>query len=183
MVLTNDDSLAHRLRISRVHGAQPKYYHKFIGGNFRIDAIQAAVLNVKLNYLDDWTGSRSKNADTYRELFLRCGLDSMKGFLLPQSVYASSDASFAHIYNQFVLRTPKRDELRSHLSARGISSEIYYPLPFHLQECFAHLGYRKGDFPQAEIASNSVLALPIYPELGRKELSYIVEKIAEFYKG
>ena len=158
----------------RVHGSQPKYYHRFIGGNFRLDALQAAVVSVKLNHLDVWTSARQENADTYRRLFADAGLDSVQ---LPV------EKQNRHIYNQFVIRvSEQRDELRRFLLDNGIGTEVYYPVPLHLQDCFAYLSYREGDFPNSEQAANQTLALPIYPELTKAQQSYVVEKIEEFYK-
>ena len=173
-VITNDDVLAERLRLLRNHGGQPKYHHAVIGGNFRLDAIQAAILAVKLPYLEAWTRSRRANADRYRELFSGAGV--------PAEVRLPEDAP-GHIYNQFVIRAPRRDALREFLSTAGVGTEIYYPVPFHLQGCFADLGYKRGAFPVAERACEEVLALPIFPSLGFEHQTYIVERIARFYRG
>ncbi|MFQ5543738.1 MAG: DegT/DnrJ/EryC1/StrS family aminotransferase [Nitrospiria bacterium] len=181
MVTTNDAELAEKVRILRVHGGKPKYYHGIIGGNFRLDAIQAAVLNVKLNYLDQWTGQRQENAANYRLLFERKGLLGTGNIHLPEAVYEKSSVSHHHIYNQFVIRVPNRDALRDALNKHGIVSEIYYPVPFHLQKCFHHLGYQAGDFPASELAAKETLALPIYPELTEKMQETVVEKIRQFY--
>jgi dTDP-4-amino-4,6-dideoxygalactose transaminase len=181
MVVTNDENLAERLRILRVHGSHPKYYHKVIGGNFRLDAIQAAVLNVKLNYLDGWTKRRQENADRYRALFRQSGLAQRGIIRLPEAVYRESGARHHHIYNQFVLRAERRDDLIRHLKRREIGAEIYYPVPFHLQECFRYLGYREGDFPEAERAARETLAIPIYPELTVDQQTQVVEAITSFY--
>jgi dTDP-4-amino-4,6-dideoxygalactose transaminase len=175
LVTTNDDALAHQVRLLRNHGMEPKYFHRMIGGNFRIDAIQAAVLRVKLPHLAGWTNARRANAARYRALFADAGLASAIG--LP-----SERADRFHIYNQFVVRVPDRDGLRRHLDAAGIGTEIYYPVPFHRQECFAHLGYRAQDFPHAEKAAAEVLALPIYPELTAEQQTYVVEQIAAYYQ-
>jgi dTDP-4-amino-4,6-dideoxygalactose transaminase len=176
LVTTNDDALAHRLRLLRGHGAEPKYFHKIIGGNFRLDAIQAAVLHVKLPHLERWTEGRRRNAGRYRALFRRAGMDGVVG--LP-----TEPAGRHHIYNQFVIRASRRDALRAHLESAGIGTEIYYPVPFHLQECFASLGHRPGDFPVSERAAAETLALPIYGELTEAQQRHVVDAIAAFYGG
>ncbi|MCP9451776.1 MAG: DegT/DnrJ/EryC1/StrS family aminotransferase [Nitrospira sp.] len=181
MVVTNDRDLANRLKILRVHGSHPKYYHKMIGGNFRLDTIQATVLNVKLNYLDGWTKRRQDNAERYRSLFQQSGLVRRGVVRLPEAVYRESGVKHHHIYNQFVLRVERRDELMAHLKQNEIGAEIYYPVPFHLQECFGYLGYREGDFPEAERAAKETLAIPIYPELTVDQQTQVVEAIASFY--
>ncbi|CAB5111226.1 Aminotransferase, DegT/DnrJ/EryC1/StrS family [Olavius algarvensis associated proteobacterium Delta 3] len=174
VVTTNSDSLCKRLKILRVHGSAPKYYHRLVGGNFRLDAFQAAIVSVKLNYLDGWTSERQRNAETYRQLFGDAGLEDR--ITLPV------ERENRHIYNQFVIRVVSdRDDLRKFLADAGIATEVYYPVPLHLQECFADLGYRKGDFPVAEQAAECSLALPIYPELTRDQQAYVVEKIRDFY--
>jgi dTDP-4-amino-4,6-dideoxygalactose transaminase len=172
MVLTDDEARAERLRVIRVHGSKPKYYHPIVGGNFRLDALQAAILRVKLKYLPQWSQDRRRNAQRYRALFEQQGLTSR--IVLPGDVPG-------HIYNQFVIRCPRRNELREYLHESGIDTEIYYPLPLHLQECFRELGYRKGDFPHAEAASDESLALPIYPELTEEQQAYVVERVGSFY--
>jgi dTDP-4-amino-4,6-dideoxygalactose transaminase len=175
MVVTNDAALAERVNILSKHGSQPKYYHKFVGGNFRLDALQAAVLRVKLKYLDGWSEERQGNAATYRRLFHEAGLADVIG--LPVELpYAR------HIYNQFIIRSARRDELMAHLKAHKIGTEIYYPVPMHLQECFADLGYKAGDFPHSEAAANESLAIPIYPELTEEMLRSVVNAIATFYE-
>jgi dTDP-4-amino-4,6-dideoxygalactose transaminase len=172
MVTTNSEGVYDRLRIMRVHGSMPKYYHKVVGGNFRLDALQAAVLIVKLRHLDDWTRKRIENARLYRRLFKEEGLD---GFVLPLEIEKR------HIYNQFVIRVEAgRDELRQFLSEKGVGTEVYYPVPLHVQECFGYLGYKPGDFPVSEEAAAKTLALPIYPELREDEIGYIIEVIKEF---
>ena len=164
-----------KLHILRVHGSHPKYYHRYIGGNFRLDAIQAAIVSVKLKHLDGWTGARQKNAQRYAKLFAEAGLD--KKIKLPVQKESR------HIYNQFVIEVPeKRDDLRNHLNNAGIGNEVYYPVPLHLQECFAYLGYREGDMPVSEHAALHTIALPIYPELTEDMQAYVVEKIREFYQ-
>ena len=174
IVTTNSDNFNHNLQILRNHGADPKYYHKIIGGNFRLDALQAAIVSVKLKYLDSWTRGRQKNAAKYKELITSSSLN--KHIILP------AENQTRHIYNQFVINlTKKRDELRIFLQDSGIGIEIYYPVPMHLQECFRYLGYKKGDFPAAEYAAEHTLALPIYPDLSEKQIEYVVERIGAFY--
>ena len=182
MVVTNDSDLAERTRILRVHGSKPKYYHKLIGGNFRLDTIQAAVLNVKLNYLDEWTKRRQENADRYEALFQQSGLAQKGSIRLPEAVYRAAGVKHYHIYNQFVLRAERRDDLMAYLKQKGIGTEIYYPVPFHLQECFQSLGYRHGDFPESERAAKETVALPIYPELTSAQQAEVVEAISNFYR-
>lgn len=173
IVTASSEELHEHLKIIRVHGSRPKYYHKFIGGNFRLDALQAAVVSVKLKYLDEWSRGRQENAKTYRTLFAESGLEGIK---LPV------EKENRHIYNQFVIQVPeKRDELRRFLQQEEIGTEIYYPVPLHLQECFAYLNYKKGDCPISERAATHTLALPIYPELTDDQQAYVVEKIKEFY--
>jgi dTDP-4-amino-4,6-dideoxygalactose transaminase len=179
MVVTSDDGLAERLRLLRNHGAQPKYYHRIVGGNFRLDTIQAAALLVKLRHLDAWHEARQKHADLYRELFRQAGLVGTVG--LPEVVDPTPGVR-SHIYNQFVIRTPNRDALREFLTAQGIGTEIYYPVPFHLQECFGDLGHKAGEFPESERAAHETLALPVYPELMPEQQAYVVERVAAFHK-
>jgi dTDP-4-amino-4,6-dideoxygalactose transaminase len=182
MVVTDDSRLAEKIRVLRVHGGKPKYYHKLIGGNFRLDTLQAAVLNVKLNYLDGWTKRRRENAERYRVLFRASGLLEKPGVVLPEAQYAGTGAVTDHIYNQFVIRVPDRDRLREFLKENGIGTEVYYPVPFHLQECFRSLEYREGDFPEAERAARETVALPIYPELTREMQQAVVDAIKGFYQ-
>ncbi len=172
MVVTSDAELAEALRILRVHGSKPKYYHRIVGGNFRLDALQAAVLRVKLKYLMRWTEARRNNAIRYRILFSEMGL--------PEWISLPEDRP-GHIYNQFVARLPSRDRLKAFLQEKGVETEVYYPLPLHLQECFRGLGYQKGDFPRAEAAACDSLALPVYPELTEAQQRYVVSQIKEFY--
>jgi dTDP-4-amino-4,6-dideoxygalactose transaminase len=179
MVTCADDALAAKIRALRNHGMEPRYFHKWIGGNFRIDAIQSAVLSVKLPHLDEWGAARRKNAARYREGLIARGLD--KVLTLPVDPWAGTGTENHHIYNQFIIRSTKRDALRKHLNDSGIGSEIYYPLPLHMQECFRDLGCREGDFPESERASRESLALPIYPELSPAQVDYVVEKIAKFH--
>jgi dTDP-4-amino-4,6-dideoxygalactose transaminase len=180
MVVCNDDALAAKIRALRNHGMEPRYYHKWIGGNFRIDAIQSAMLHVKLPHLDAWSTQRRERAAFYRREFAGRGLDRRIG--LPLESFAASGVELSHIYNQFVIRLPERDALRAHLTAAGIGTEIYYPLPLHMQECFRYLGYREGDFPESERAARETLALPIFAELTGDEQRYVVEQIAAFFR-
>jgi dTDP-4-amino-4,6-dideoxygalactose transaminase len=176
LVVTNDDALAHRLRLLRTHGAEPKYFHKVIGGNFRLDTLQAAVLHVKLPHLAQWTEARRRNAARYRDLFAARRV--AEHVCVPRE-----RAGDYHIYNQFVIRARDRGGLRRHLQAAGVGTEIYYPVPFHLQECFAQLGYTRGAFPHAEEAAGSVLALPVYAELTPSQIEYVVDCVAHYYEG
>jgi dTDP-4-amino-4,6-dideoxygalactose transaminase len=172
MVTTNSKDLYERLMIMRGHGAKPKYYHRMIGGNFRLDALQAAILIVKLKYLDQWTAGRQENAKTYRDLFQKAGLSEVT---LPVEKHKR------HIYNQFVIRlNDRRDELREFLNAEGIGTEVYYPLSLHVQDCFKYLGHKPEDFPESMDAAATTLALPIYPELKREQLETVVQEIKEF---
>ena len=173
MVITNDEKLAEIVKVLRVHGGKPKYYHRIVGGNFRLDALQAAILRVKLKYLESWKEARRNNAGRYRSLFEEMGL----------SKYVSAPADSAgHIYNQFVARFPDRDRLKRFLREKRIETEVYYPVPLHLQDCFSDLGCRSGDFPNAEAAARDSLALPVYPELTEEQQRYVVEQIREFYQ-
>jgi dTDP-4-amino-4,6-dideoxygalactose transaminase len=172
MVVTNDKDMAMKLSILRVHGGEPKYHHAVIGGNFRLDALQAAVLRVKLKYLSLWTQARRLNATRYRNLFAQSGV--LEKVTLPEDVPG-------HIYNQFVIRCADRDALKAFLRRQGVETEIYYPIPLHLQKCFEYLGHKEGDFPRAEAAALDALALPIYPELTEEQQSYVVEQISAFY--
>jgi dTDP-4-amino-4,6-dideoxygalactose transaminase len=175
-VTTNDRRLATQLRLLRNHGMEPKYYHHIVGGNFRLDAIQAAVLRVKLPHLDAWTAGRQRNAQRYRALFGEAKLTGI--------VRLPTEAGHrTHIYNQFVVRVPDRDRLKQHLDAAGIGTEIYYPVPFHLQKCFVSLGYKAGAFPQAELAAQDSLALPVYPEMTEAQQATVVDTIKSFYLG
>jgi dTDP-4-amino-4,6-dideoxygalactose transaminase len=169
MIITNNEQLYGRLKTMRNHGANPKYYHRFIGGNFRLDAIQAAVLLVKLSHLDEWSEARRRNAAFYDEMFADTVIDTP--YINPDCV---------SIYNQYVIRIPNRDEVMALLRKENIGCEIYYPCPMHLQECFSNLGYKQGDFPEAETASKEVLAIPIYPELTINMRDYVAEKILSF---
>jgi dTDP-4-amino-4,6-dideoxygalactose transaminase len=175
LLTTNDEAFAHDVRLLRNHGAEPKYFHKIIGGNFRLDALQAAVLRVKLPHLDGWSARRRENADRYDRLFRESA--AADRITLP-----ARDPDCHHIFNQYVVRVashgPGRNNVRARLDAAGIGSEIYYPVPFHLQECFASLGYRKGDFPVAEAAAAETLALPIYSELTEAQQREVVSGVA-----
>jgi len=173
LLTTEDDRLAKRARLLRTHGQEPKYYHHLVGGNFRMDALQAAVLRVKAPHLADWTKGRRANAARYRTLFAAAGVDG--DVSLP-----TEPPDRLHIFNQFVIRTPERDALKRHLDSRGVGNEIYYPVPFHLQPCFAHLGHRRGDFPHAERAAAESLAIPVYGELSRDQQEFVVSAVAEF---
>ncbi len=175
IVTTNDEKLYQKLIYLRNHGAHPKYYHKMIGGNFRLDAIQAVVLDIKLKYLDGWTGGRQSNAEYYKKGFLERGLN--KAVKTPTVI-----EKYRHIYNQFILRVQNRDALLSYLKEHNIGSEIYYPVTFNNQECFAYLGYKKGDFPHAEKAADETISIPIYPELTSGQKDYVMNTIQEFYK-
>lgn len=184
IVTTNDEDTAEHIKILRVHGGKPKYYHKVIGGNFRFDPMQAAIIKVKLPFLNKWHAARQKNANTYNNLFANSGLVENSLVIIPARVYASENENFKfdHIFNQYIIRVKERDMLKAHLKERGIVTEIYYPVPFHLQECFEYLGYKSGDFPESERAAIETLALPIYPELTFEQQRYVVESIKEFYK-
>jgi dTDP-4-amino-4,6-dideoxygalactose transaminase len=179
MIVCRDDALAKRLRHCRQHGMEPRYYHHFIGGNFRLDEIQAAILGVKLPHLDEWSAARRRVADNYRDEFARVGL--MQRIALPAEPYREAGLTNHHIYHQYVIRTPEREGLREHLTRKEVGTAIYYPLPLHEQECFRYLGYRTGDYPESERAARETLALPMYPELSAEAQRYVVESIAEFF--
>lgn len=185
MVVSNDAKLAERVRLLRNQGQKPKYFSQEVGGNFRLDALQAAVLRAKLPHLDDWTAGRQRNAARYRELFAASGLSVVHGEL-----GAGADVALPvelpghrHVYNQFVIRTSRRDELRTFLADRQIGSEVYYPQPMHLQSCFASWGYARGAFPASERAADESLALPIYPELTDGMLTTVVDAVKTFVRG
>lgn len=179
MVICRDDAFAERLRICRQHGMEQRYFHNFIGGNFRLDEMQAAILAVKLPYLDRWSAARRGVADFYGEEFRR--LDLTGQLSLPPEPYRDRGLTNHHIYHQYAIRTPRRDALREHLTHKEIGTAIYYPLGLHEQKCFAYLGHHAGDFPETERAARETLALPIYPELSRESQRYVVESIAEFF--
>jgi dTDP-4-amino-4,6-dideoxygalactose transaminase len=174
LVTTNDETLADRLVDMRVHGMRPKYVHHFVGGNFRLDALQAAILRAKLPRLPGWIARRQAGAAHYRELVARAGLDGK--VRLPEEIPGRG-----HTYHQFVVRVDRRDSLREHLAKQGIGAEVYYPISLHEQQCFAGLGYRRGDFPESERAEAEVLALPIFPELRPDERERVVAEISSFY--
>jgi dTDP-4-amino-4,6-dideoxygalactose transaminase len=174
MCLTNDAALAERMEVLRVHGGKPKYHHALIGGNFRIDELQAVVLSVKLRRLDEWTAGRQRNAAFYDAAFGRARLEG--AVQTPRAAHGGR-----HAYNQYVIRARERDALRAHLTGAGVGTEVYYPIPLHLQECFAYLGGKPGDYPHSELAAAECLALPIYAELSESQLQYVVDAIADFY--
>jgi len=177
LLTTNDLEMAETLRTLRSHGAKKKYYHDRVGINSRLDSLQAAILRVKFRYLDQWAHARRANAQRYSELFRNAGLVSSESIGLP----AESESSL-HVYNQFVIRARDRDKLRACLAERGVGTEIYYPVPLHMQACFKDLGYQSGDFPESERAAEEALAIPVYPELGANAQAYVVETIASFYR-
>ena len=196
-VTTNDPKLAEYMKVLRVHGGQPKYFHKFVGANFRLDALQAAVVQIKLRYLDEWTAGRQRNAALYNNIFTEAGLTAGDDPALVLPAESSEVGQYAqrnstteapfkgqrHIYNQYILRVrDRRDELRAFLSERNIGNEVYYPVPLHLQECFAEWGYSAGDFPESERAANHTIAIPIYPELSEEQIHAVVAGIAAFYE-
>jgi dTDP-4-amino-4,6-dideoxygalactose transaminase len=172
-VVTDDADFADTLKLLRTHGGRPKYFHKVVGGNFRIDALQAAVLRIKLRHLSKWSQARRDNAARYRELFAAASL--------PPEVLVPEDTP-EHVYHQFTIRAPNRDALRAALKDQGIGSEVYYPHPLHLQECFADLGYKAGSLPHTELAAAESLSLPVHPDLDADDQAYVVESIANFYR-
>jgi dTDP-4-amino-4,6-dideoxygalactose transaminase len=179
MITTSSEQTAEGLKVLRNHGSKPKYYHRLVGVNSRLDALQAAVLRVKLKHLDGWSEKRKSNAARYRELLSARGLASPAGPIgLPVAV-----DGYRHIYNQFVITVDRRDDLRDHLTRAGVGTEVYYPVPLHLQECYRYLGYRRGDFPLSESAALRSLALPIYPELTAEMQQYVVDQIGKFCEG
>lgn len=190
LVVTMDEELGEKLKIMRVHGGKPKYYHGMIGGNFRLDAIQAAVLKVKLPHLDGWSEKRRENAELYTKLFVEAGLaegtgkveyDSNNKVLLPEAVYQATGHKNYHIYNQYVIRVgAQRDALRAFLNENGIGNEVYYPVPFHRQECFAYLNANDADYPHSNAAAEESIAVPVYPELSKEQVEYVVSKVSEF---
>jgi dTDP-4-amino-4,6-dideoxygalactose transaminase len=199
MVVTNDSKRADKLRCLRVHGSKPKYHHKLIGGNFRLDALQAALVLVKLKYLDAWTSARQHNARRYEMLFAEAGVEVAESRTCSPYIAHTSQGSPAaglservpelllpsvvtsrHIFNQYVIRVMHRDRLKAALEANGVKTEIYYPVPMHLQECLASLGHSEGAFPESERAARETLALPIYPELTEEQARYVVECVQDF---
>lgn len=175
MCVTSDPILAERLRVLRVHGGSPKYHHAVIGGNFRLDELQAAVLLVKLKHLDGWTARRQENACYYNRAFAKAGLEGHVS--TPQWLHG-----YRHIFNQYVLRVDRRDQLRDHLTSGRIGSEIYYPIPLHMQKCFDYLGYRPEDCPESYRAASETLAVPIYPELAHEQIQHVIDTIVAFYR-
>jgi dTDP-4-amino-4,6-dideoxygalactose transaminase len=180
MIVCQDNQLAQELRSFRDHGMEPRYCHSVVGGNFRLDEIQAAILAVKLPHLESWSAARRAAADYYGSEFARLGLTEK--IVLPAEPYRDRGVTNHHIYHQYVIRTPKRDALRHHLTKREIDTAIYYPFGLHEQKCFAYLGYKKGDFPETERAARETLALPIYPEISHEAQRYVIEAIAEFFE-
>ncbi len=180
LVVSKYEDNVEMVRILRNHGGKIKYYHDYIGGNFRLDNLQSAVLLIKLKYLEDWHSKRQKNAETYNRLFRERGLEEF--VKTPKALYKDSGVKNYHIFNQYVIRVKDRDNLKKHLNANNIGCEIYYPLCFHMQKCFEYLGYKEGDMPVAERVSKEVLAIPVYPELTLEQIEYVVSKIEEFYK-
>jgi dTDP-4-amino-4,6-dideoxygalactose transaminase len=193
MVVTNDPGRAEKLTILRAHGSKPKYYHRMVGGNFRLDALQGAIVSAKLPHLDGWTEGRRRNAERYNQLFAESGMkvcntrqwsedrrplsDDPSGL----HVVLPTEVTDRHVFNQYVIRVSPRDELKADLQKKGIGTEIYYPVPMHAQDCFRSLGYRMGDFPESEGAAAQTLALPIYPELTDEQATYVVHCIREFF--
>ncbi len=175
LVTCQSDALAEKVKLLRTHGAKPKYFHSMIGGNFRLDALQAAFLAAKLPKLDTWSEGRARNAEQYTQLLKSAGL-SKDLLTVPEAVFAG------HIWNQYTLQTPHRDALRKHLSEHNIGSEIYYPEPMHTQSCFSHLGYKAGDFPVSERLAKQSLSIPVFPELSAAQLNYVAETIISFLK-
>ncbi len=171
MIVTQDAGRAEKLRILRGHGSKPKYYHKVIGGNFRLDALHAAVVTAKLPHLDGWTAARQRNAKTYDRLLAESGAPVDLPVVMTDR----------HIFNQYVIRAPRRNELQTFLKSKGVGTEVYYPVPMHLQECFAYLKHAAGSFPESERAANETLALPVYPELSEAQLRYVVDCVREFF--
>ena len=180
MIVCQDETQASKLRILRNHGMEPRYFHHVVGGNFRLDEMQAAILGVKLPFLETWAAARRAAADFYGSEFARAGLTER--ITLPAEPYRDCGLTNHHVYHQYVIRTPKRDALYEHLSKREIETAIYYPLGLHEQKCFAHLGYKKGDFPETEDAARETLALPIYPEISRDAQRYVVNAVVEFFE-
>ena len=174
MVTCDDEEIYEKLKMFRIHGMHPKYIHRYVGGNFRIDALQAAILQVKMKYLHGWIEKRRQNAQAYKQLFHEKGLSEL--IRLPRELRDY------HVYNQYVIWVPEqRDEARAFLLDRKIQTEVYYPIPLHMQECFSYLGHQKGDFPQSELAAKHTLALPIYPDLIPEQLEWVAQSIADFY--
>jgi len=198
MVVTNDSERADKLRCLRAHGSKPKYHHKLVGGNFRLDALQAALVSVKLKYLDGWTSSRQHNAKRYNDLFAEAEVKVAESSAYGQHnvharhgtwtvgsdnglpyLFLPSVITDRHIFNQYVIRVSNRGRLKAALEAKGVSTEIYYPVPMHRQECFAYLGHSEGDFPESEDAARETLALPIFPELTGEQARYVVDCVRD----
>jgi dTDP-4-amino-4,6-dideoxygalactose transaminase len=181
MVLTNDKRLAEKLRCLRQHGDIKKYYYQMLGGNFRLDALQAAILRVKFRHLDDWQRKRRERADYYNKKIAESGLEKEGLVKPPLAVYKDCGAVNYHTYHQYVIRAKTRDKLQMFLKEKGIGTSIFYPLPLHLQKCFSYLGYKRGDFAISEKAAKEVLALPMYPELTPEKQDWVVSCLCEFY--
>ncbi len=181
MIVTNDARRAEKLKCLRTHGSRPKYHHKVVGGNFRLDALQAAIVTSKLRHLDAWTAARQRNAKRYDQLFLEAGLSGVGSG--SSHVGLPSVVADRHIFNQYVIRVSGRDQLQVALQQREVGCEVYYPIPMHLQECFVYLGHGAGSYPESERAAKETVALPIYPELSEAELSYVVESVREVFLG
>lgn len=181
MVLTDEPALADKMRLLRIHGSSNKYMYDILGGNFRMDAIQAAVLRVKLKHLDFWIQERQKKASIYDALFNDSGLVTDGLIQTPGALYRDHGIQYFHTYHQYVIRSNSRDDLQNYMSEKGVPSAIFYPMPLHLQKCFSYLGYKTGDFPESEKAASEVLALPIYPELSGENQEFVVATIQEFY--
>ena len=177
MVVTNDSRRAERVKLLRAHGASPKYYHKVLGGNFRLDAVQAAIVTAKLPHLDGWTAARQRNAKQYNRLFTEAGLAATEP--REHRVGLPRVVTDRHIFNQYIVRISERDQMKAALQARGVSTEVYYPVPMHLQECFAYLGYSVGAFPESERAARETLALPVHPELSDAQAQHVVDVVQE----
>ena len=180
MIVCQDKTLASKLRILRNHGMEPRYFHHVVGGNFRLDEMQAAILGVKLPFLESWAAARRAAADFYGSEFARAGLTER--ITLPAEPYRDCGLTNHHVYHQYVVRTPKRDALQEYLEKREIETAIYYPLGLHEQKCFAYLGYKKGDFPETERAARETLALPIYSEISHEAQRYVVNAVVEFFE-
>jgi len=182
MVVTNEPALREKLRLLRQHGSAKAYHHQFVGGNFRLDALQAAVLRVKLKHLDAWSAARQANAEYYSKRFDKMGLIRKGLVQTPRAVYEKGGDANYHIYNQYTIRVRERDRLQAFLKENRIGTGIYYPVPLHLQECFARLGYKRGDFPESEKAAAEVLSIPVYPELSDEQKNHVIIRISDFYR-